>query len=125
MQHLTGLIASTLAATHLAGGDTQLRQAGRRRIAGKHRVTLLDEQGEMGIHISVRLYNRLLALLPPEASGRTELELADGSTVQAVIDNLGLSGSLPVAVNGVIEEDLGRILIEGDEVSVFAPVAGG
>ncbi|MHA1215981.1 MAG: MoaD/ThiS family protein [Candidatus Thorarchaeota archaeon] len=81
--------------------------------------------GESSIHISVRLYNRLVTLLPPESSGRVELELPEGSTIQTVIDSLGLSNLLPVAVNGVIEKDLGRILMEGDQVSVFAPVGGG
>jgi len=82
-------------------------------------------RGESSIHISVRLYNRLRALLSPESRGRIELELLEGSTVQDVIDSLGLSNLLPVAVNGVIERDLGRILMEGDQVSVFAPVGGG
>jgi len=82
-------------------------------------------RGESSIHISVRLHNRLRALLSPESRGRIELELLEGSTVQDVIDSLGLSNLLPVAVNGVIERDLGRILMEGDQVSVFAPVGGG
>jgi len=79
----------------------------------------------VGIRVSVRLYNRLQFLLPPEADGRTELELPEGSKVKDVYGILGISRPYPIAVNGVIERDPDRILEQGDQVAVFAPVSGG
>lgn len=79
----------------------------------------------MGIRVSVRLYNRLQRLLSPEADGRTELDLPEGSKVKDVYGMLGLSRPYPIAVNGVIERDPERVLEEGDQVSVFSPVSGG
>ena len=79
----------------------------------------------MGIRVSVRLYNRLQLLLPPEAEGRTELDLPEGTKVQDVLGILDIQRSYPIAVNGVIERDPDRILEEGDQVSVFSPIGGG
>ncbi len=79
----------------------------------------------MGIRVSVRLYNRLQLLLPPEMGGKTELELPEGSTLGEVFGALGLPRPFPIAVNGVIEPNLDRTLEEGDSVSVFAPASGG
>ncbi len=79
----------------------------------------------MGIRIAVRLYNRLQRLLPPEMDGRTELELPKGSTLRHVYEALDLPRPYPMAVNGMIEPNLDRILEEGDSVSVFSPAGGG
>lgn len=79
----------------------------------------------MGIRVTVRLYNRLQRLLPPEADGRTELELSEGSVVKDVYGILGISRPYPIALNGVIEKDPDRVLEDGDQISVFSPVGGG
>ena len=53
------------------------------------------------------------------------LELADGTTIAAVIEGLGLPAEPRVVfVNGRhAEED--RALCEGDRLAIFPPVAGG
>ena len=79
----------------------------------------------MAIRVSVRLYNRLQRLLPPEADGRTELDLPEGSKVRDVYTIFDIARPYPIAVNGVMERDLDRVLQEGDQVFVFAPIAGG
>jgi sulfur carrier protein ThiS len=79
----------------------------------------------VGIRVSVRLYNRLERLLPPEAEGRTELDLPEGSNVKDVCGMLGITRHYPVAVNGVIAREQERILEDGDQISVFAPIGGG
>ena len=79
----------------------------------------------MGIRVYARLYNRLQFLLPPEADGSTELELPDGSTVQDLYRSLGITRRYPTVVNGVMQKDTDRILQDGDQVAVFAPVSGG
>ena len=79
----------------------------------------------MGIRVSVRLYNRLQRLLPPEANGRTELELPEGSKVKDVYGALDLERPYPIAVNGTIEREPERLLEDGDRISVFSPVSGG
>ena len=79
----------------------------------------------MAIRVSIRLYNRLQRLLPPEADGRTELELPEGSRVKDVYGELDLELPYPIAVNGMIERDPERVLEDGDQVSVFSPISGG
>lgn len=80
---------------------------------------------DVEIRVSVRLYNRLQRLLPPEAQGKTELTLAEGSSLKDVCEILKIERSYPIAVNGVLERDLDRILEQGDLVSAFAPIGGG
>jgi sulfur carrier protein ThiS len=77
------------------------------------------------MRIPVRLHNRLRTLLPPEAQGRTELVLPEGSTVRDVLETMDIEPRYPAAVNGAIEPDLDRVLVEGDKVAVFAPIGGG
>jgi sulfur carrier protein len=79
----------------------------------------------VSIRVSIRLYNRLRLLLPPEAEGETELELPEGSRVKDIHGALGISRPYPIALNGVIEKDPDRLLEDGDRISVFAPVGGG
>ena len=79
----------------------------------------------MTIRVSVRLFNKFQRLLPPELEGKTEWVLPEGSCVKDVYRRLDISRPHTIAVNGVIERDLDRILEEGDQVSVFSPVSGG
>ena len=53
------------------------------------------------------------------------MELPEGSTLGEVFGALGLPRPYPIAVNGVIEPNLDRILEEGDSVSLFSPAGGG
>lgn len=79
----------------------------------------------MGVRVSVRLYNRLQLLLPPETEGKTVLDLAEGSTIKDVYEMLHIAHPCPIAVNGVIETNLDRFLEDGDQVSLFSPIGGG
>lgn len=89
----------------------------------------------------VRLYafSVLRECLPPDArQGQVEVDLPEGMTLRALIRRFGMDerlgvppdGSLAqvgwqVLVNGVYEEDPDRALADGDEVSIFPPMAGG
>ena len=59
--------------------------------------------------------------------GIPALEVEPGTTVAAVLEQLGISGTHVhmVLVNGGMERDRGRALADGDELTVFPPVAGG
>ena len=73
----------------------------------------------MTIRVSVRLFNKFQRLLPPEMEGKTEWVLPAGSCVKDIYGILDITRPHTVAVNGVIEKDLDRILQEGEQVSVF------
>lgn len=78
------------------------------------------------MRIQVKLYSRFRDRLPPEARGRAALELPEGSTVADLLAHLGIEGRIEwLSVNEVHEPDVGRTLHDGDEVSIFPPVAGG
>ena len=79
----------------------------------------------MGIRVSVRLFNRLQLLLPPEMEGKTDWELPEGSRVKEIYGILGITRPYPIAVNGAIERDLDRILEDGDQIFIFSPISGG
>ena len=83
------------------------------------------QPGALAMRIPVRLYNMLRMRLPPEAQGRTEIELPQGSTLRDALEALDIELRYPAAVNGTIERDLRRVLNDGDQVSVFAPIGGG
>jgi molybdopterin converting factor small subunit len=66
--------------------------------------------------------------LPPDAQGGVAvLEVGAAPTVATVLERLGIaSGQVHlVLVNGAMEKDHARTLADGDELTVFPPVAGG
>ncbi len=80
------------------------------------------------MHIRVKLMASLRNKLPPDAKGGTVLlDLPSGATVAAALEKLGIAaGSVHLAmVNGGMEPERQRPLEDGDEVTVFPPVAGG
>ena len=75
--------------------------------------------------INVRLYGALRDHLPANQKGRTVLELIDGSTVQGLLDTIGISHTVVIAVNGQQDIDLSHPLNDGDTITVFELVGGG
>jgi molybdopterin converting factor small subunit len=78
--------------------------------------------------IRVKLMSALRSKLPPDAKGGVaELELGTGSPVSDALERLGIDGGHVhlVLVNGEMEPDRSRPLADGDELTVFPPVAGG
>jgi len=77
------------------------------------------------MRIQVILYSYLREKLPPDANGRAELELPEGSPVAAVFEQLSLPRQVAWAINGVAQRDFDLELHDGDEVRVFRQGAGG
>ncbi len=80
------------------------------------------------MHIEVKLFANLRKKLPPGSSGtKAQLTLADGATIQNLIDLLTIPVELAqmVLVNGEQTREFDRQLADGDTVSIFPPVAGG
>lgn len=78
--------------------------------------------------IRVKLMAALRSKLPPGAkAGVAEVEGPLGQTVSGLLEVLGIGGGHVhlVLVNGAMETDRARLLAEGDEVTIFPPVAGG
>lgn len=77
------------------------------------------------IRIKITLHSYLKEYLPPEAEGRIELDLAEGTTIDALSRQLGLPANIAVAVNDSIERDHSRVILQGDHVRFLKPGAGG
>ena len=77
--------------------------------------------------VTVRLFATFRDLLPPHAirSG-VQIDVHEHETVQALMQVLGVPNDLPriVLVNGQHAGE-GRLLADGDVVSVFPPLIGG
>ncbi len=84
------------------------------------------------MRITFKLYASLTKYLPHEAryDNRVQLDLAEGTTVQQVIEPYGMPTELVhlVLINGTYvqpEERLSRVLIPGDVLAIWPPIAGG
>ncbi len=82
--------------------------------------------------ITFKLYAGLTDYLPAQdrASNRLVLELPDGTPISAVIEPFGLPQKMVhlVLVNGVYvapEHRLTHVLIDGDVLAIWPPIAGG
>ncbi len=82
--------------------------------------------------ISFKLYASLTDHLPAEArrGNRMELEVADGATIASTIAPFGMPPQLVhlVLVNGVFvppERRATHLLVEGDVLAIWPPIAGG
>jgi sulfur carrier protein ThiS len=78
--------------------------------------------------IRIKLMASFKAKLPVGAKeGAAELELPPGATVADVLARLDIPARHVhlVMVNGSQEPDRQRVLVEGDELVIFPPVAGG
>jgi len=80
------------------------------------------------MQVRVKLMAALRGKLPPGSQGGVAtLAVEDGATVKILLERLGISGGHIhlIMVNGEQATDRERPLQEGDEVTVFPPVAGG
>jgi molybdopterin converting factor small subunit len=77
------------------------------------------------MQVSVKLMAVLRSKLPPGGTAKVELEPA--APVASLLDKLGIGAGHVhlVMVNGEMETDRQRLLQDGDELTVFPPVAGG
>ena len=81
--------------------------------------------------INIELYASLMALLPPGTERfRRQLPVADGSSVQQIIDQLKIEPEQAhlVLVNGAFinpDQRALHVLNENDTLAVWPPVAGG
>jgi len=80
------------------------------------------------MRITLRLFASLRQRLPPGSPrGQCHLELADGTTVGAVLDQMGIQrpAAQMILVNGLDCKDMDHALEPDDVLSVFPPLAGG
>ena len=80
------------------------------------------------MQISVKLMGSLRSKLPAGATGgTTRLDIKSEATIAAALEQLEIPSAHIhlVTINGEMELDRGRVLVEGDELVVFPPVAGG
>lgn len=77
------------------------------------------------LEIHLQLYSILREKLPKEAKGRAILQLDQGTTLQDLLDELGIARRVVISVNDTHETDKSRQLQDGDEVKVFSSVSGG
>lgn len=82
--------------------------------------------------ITFKLYASLTDYLPPQARGdnQVQLDVAPGATIAQVAEPFGLPHRLVhlVLVNGVFvppEQRATRMLVEGDVLAIWPPIAGG
>jgi sulfur carrier protein ThiS len=82
--------------------------------------------------ITFKLYASLTDYLPAAArrGNRIELEVAEGSSIAQIIEPFGLPIKLVhlVLVNGVYvapEQRSSRVIVEGDVLAIWPPIAGG
>ena len=75
--------------------------------------------------VKVRLFSMLREKLPPEAKGKAELDVPEGSTLADLLAQLEITILVNCAVNGKVVSDPAHVLAEGDEVQIFRPSGGG
>jgi molybdopterin converting factor small subunit len=78
------------------------------------------------MRIRVKLMGALRNRLP-NAQGTSEMDMESRATVDSVLEKLELPAGRVhlVMVNGEMEHNRVRKLVDGDEVTLFPPVAGG
>lgn len=82
------------------------------------------------MRVDVKLFASLREKLPPSSgrpAGKGTVNLPDAATLGDLIHQLDISPDLAqmVLVNGEQIREFGRALTDGDQVSIFPPVAGG
>ena len=78
------------------------------------------------MRVFLRLYGPLRDKLPRENRGRKWLELADGATVSDALASEDIHWEDVLwAINEEHNSDPKTVLNDGEELSVFTPVAGG
>ncbi len=80
------------------------------------------------MNIKVKLFG---GLIPPQNYPKDEegdylLQLEEGCILSKLIEKLSLSDRpLIVVINGLICNDYGKVIHDGDVISFFPPIAGG
>lgn len=76
--------------------------------------------------VELRLFGHLREYLSIQGQPGVQMEMPDGSSIQDLIEKLGIPPSDPkiVLVNG-LHAPKEQLLQEGDRVSIFPPIAGG
>ena len=82
------------------------------------------------MRVAIKLFASLRKKLPPSSgrpAGKGTIELPDTATLADLIHQLDIPPDLAqmVLVNGEQTREFGRALTDGDQVSIFPPVAGG
>ncbi len=77
------------------------------------------------MEIHLQLFSILRDKLPPELRGRTVIQLIEGSTLDDLLNKLGIDRRVAISVNDAQERDRSRKLKDGDKVKIFNSVGGG
>jgi molybdopterin converting factor small subunit len=78
------------------------------------------------MRVQVKLFSRFREHLPPEARGEATIQLADGATIDDLVDHLGIVRRIKlVTINGERQADYSHSLHDGDRVRIFPVVVGG
>jgi molybdopterin converting factor small subunit len=80
------------------------------------------------MQVRIKLMGHLRSKLPAGAEGGTaRVDVDPGTSLSSALERLGIASGQAhlVLVNGTMEHDRQRPLGEGDELTVFPPVAGG
>ncbi len=83
--------------------------------------------GLPGILVRVKLFASLRRHRPASAAGPDFVQsLTSGSTVEALLEQLGINGAeAAIVLAGGERRDPGYPLKDGDEVAIFPPMGGG
>jgi len=77
------------------------------------------------LEIHVQLFSILRDKLPPGSKGQAVLQLKSGSSLQDLLNELGITRKVVITVNSVQEMDTSRQLQNGDIVKMFSSISGG
>ena len=77
------------------------------------------------MQINVKLFGILRDKIPAVQKGKAKIELKDGVSVADLLSHLEISRRVEVAINKEIETDDAHILVNGDQVHIFATIGGG
>ena len=79
----------------------------------------------MPTKMMVRL--KLMGVLKAKTPNNGQLEIADGATIEDVLRavDVPVESVQVFTVNGSLERDRGRVLSDGDDLSVLPPAGGG
>ena len=79
------------------------------------------------MQVSIKLFANLRKKLPKGSLGKATLDLADRATIHDLIQHLDIPLDLAqmVLVNGEQTREFDQTLTDGDQISIFPPVAGG
>ena len=79
------------------------------------------------MQVNIKLFANLRKKLPKGSMGKATIDLADQATINDLIQHLDIPFDLAqmVLVNGEQTREFDEALSDGDQVSIFPPVAGG